>query len=561
MVAALLLLTQAPTYGLPADPILDRPLAIEARIEPLPELLTRISKELGVPLSVERRMEGLKATVFTPTRSVRLTLAGLASVFDAEWTRVERGGYRLAETVPARNRREAYLELEDADRRARVKTFLQGGGLGALRARSGDSKTSGQAAADSGFAGAEAGVRSLYQSLAPLDREKFWQGEPMHYIGEFQGEPPEDRVVESGRGFTAVHLPAPAGRTLLLVRTRRDEGGVRFVTFSPKWSAGSWQALPPSKVASDFPRSVFRKAQDAWGTNPRTSSAPELQRALTEFETVKPPWARSRWTDTDVLETLHRASGIPVVAEAFRRWRTTPTFPTKGTLRDALRRANFGDAVRCENGSLLHRPWGFWSQRLIEPPEAAFVPLETASATPPEALLDAAAETYAALPRESLNELWRSAARRDLGELEDGRWALRLWGRLSPKEREMALTSGGLALAAVGAEARTALSEAVLESIFGVRTEFLHGNDSEIGSAERDPRAQRVEAVLKLLGLTPAGSLTLRAERSVRPRESGPYDPLETFGRPLPPQKGLALRIADVHGYGLRLFAPEPSVP
>lgn len=75
----LLLTFQSPTYGLPADPALDRPLAIEARIEPLPELLSRVGKSLGTPLTVERRMEGLKATVFTPARPARLPLATLSA--------------------------------------------------------------------------------------------------------------------------------------------------------------------------------------------------------------------------------------------------------------------------------------------------------------------------------------------------------------------------------------------------------------------------------------------------------------------------------------------------
>lgn len=520
-----------------ADPRLDRPLAIEARIEPLPDMLARMGREAGIPLTVERRARGWKATVFTPARPLRLTLAGLASVFDAEWTPTKDGGYQLGETVPARGRRGLYLEREEEIRRlgaesrlirvAPVPEFVPTGD----EAKDGPLRRMSETTARR--QPIERQIVAAFAGLSPADRERFWRGELLHVVGTTEGQPEERKPQGNGTLIT----PHPAGPNLTLMSYRSGNVGLRVAAFAPNMRS---QTLWGTSIPADEPSLAdhpFRRAQREWATDP-ASSAPEWTLPLKTMPVEPDRWAKGRRTSDDVLGEIARRSGVPVVAEANRRLLDT-RLPLRGaTLGEAVRSGSLGEgAVRLESGTLLYRPAGFWQARLVEPPETSFRAIERE--TNPS--LDSLAAFYADLLPPTLTETRGIVSVRDLSGDEDAKAALRLWGRLSTPLRTRLEGGEAIPLASLPGEARGAVEEAVVEAIFAGAGVDVAGDHS----ASMEARATReMTTLLGLLGLGPGGSYTLSARVS---RDGGS-----------PERRSLSIRIADDGGNVFRFPKAGP---
>lgn len=559
---ALALSFQMPASGLPPNAALDRPLAVEARIEPLPDLLARIGKDLGVPLTVERRMEGLKATVFTKDRPARVTLAGLASVFEAEWVPVKEGGYRLAEVIPARGRRELYLKREEDLRRARAEATLT------RRVEIPEFVPTGDAEKDEeGRESIEYETRQVpterlivaaYKGLTPAERERFWRGELVHVIGRSEGQP-EERIRtkgENGMGDSLSITPHPAGTNLTLIRYAPGSVGLQTMVFSPDGSnslrSGGGLPGPDDPALADHP---FRRAQTEWATDLSISKAPEWELPLKPVPTVPLRWAKDAITSSDVLEEVYRRSGVPIVAEANRRvigllngeggttWGTT--------LGKELQLGILGrDAFRLEAGTLLSRPSGFWQSRLIEPPEAVLAPFERETAPS----LDTLATMCARLSPATLAQLFRvfpniatihdpdPKRARDL--FSRPKWSLWLWGRLAPTLRTRLARGEVIPLAALPAEARDAVREVTVNAVLdGVRV------DSPLPEIEV-PSDETVETVSMTIPMPVAPTIDLLGYGS-----GGEYalSAIVIEDKDAPGTFLLSIKIADDHGNSLQL--------
>lgn len=523
MIASLFLLgSQGSANALPVDARLDRPLAIEARIEPLPDLLARLGKEIGVRLTVGREMAGLKTTVLTDARPTRRTLAALASVFDAEWTRTRGDGYRLTETSPARMRRLTYLRLNDQERRRRVESFLDPNASPSVD-RTG---------------GLRPKIVRLYRESTKNDQRRFWRGETLCRI--------DVTPAQEDQGLDAVSV----GRSLLLVRSHPVGAGIQLRWISPTLGGSYHDTFSDVTEPESVKTSAFRLAQTAWATDPRSSAVPELDRPLVAFAPVHPVWSDERWTDSDELEMLHRATGLSIVAEAFRRMRECPSFPTGVPLRRAWRELRMG-GLRLEDGTLLLRPYDFLDQREIEPDESALRAFETSPREDAAATIDAAANLYASVPVTVVPFVPDAAARRTLRFLWSGNWALRIWGGLSRSERETALTPGGLSLDRVRTKARATVKDALVGAILGGENDFVEGADRTLPV----PPERSADVAATLLGLRDPVPLVLHAWQSHA-------SPLPSRAKMLMTNindYGLVLRIQDSAGDGLRLIVPQPD--
>ncbi len=539
MIAAFLLFPQR-AYGLPPDLLLDHPLAVEARIEPLPELLARMAKSLGTTLTVERRMEGLKATIFTPARPTRLTLAGLASVFEAEWTPLKSGGYRLSETVPARNRREAYLKLEATIFREILEKKLIEPFQLRRRGPTGDS------ARDAEVERMELErvqqhtpyherLRAIYRRLPTRERDRLWDGEMLHFVSWSEGRP-DERAPVGGEGTLVREYPP--GPAILLLRYEPGVG-VRVVSAQPSgishWSIGQ----PPLQNDEVLNASTYRKEVEAWATDPGSSTAPELERPLEPGEPRRSNWARGMFSPTDVLEDLFRRSGVPVIAEATRRQSGSRAVARGRTLREALiAKLGVGGWNRVEGGVFLYRPRHFWSMGISEPPESALRLYEST----PERTFEGTADMYARLPWSSIRDLRLHVLRHDVNAASEGVFTFRLWGRLSTRIQNALLHGEAVSLSQVPPEVHPAVREAISDAVFSAQGTLL---------PEGAPSTQ---VILRLLGLAEGRPLSLYAQansgKSPRFPPDGSFD---SAARPLE-IRAIAIWIVDSEGNGLRLF-------
>ena len=422
----LLALQSAPTSGLPPDPRLDAPLAIEARIEPLPELLDKLGRKLGIELTLQRRMDGLKATVFTGERPARLTLGALASVFDGVWTPTKEG-YRLEESVPAANRLAAYRDAEREANRLAMEWEIEHSMM----------------------------LSELKDHLPPSAREALWRG--------------EDVVVPLEGYHAPLPPPEPDGgqrhpHTHGFLRYDPETGGMRYLFtdgggISAGYASGDTSPVPER---ANLYRASFRTALNAWETDLERKDVPEFALPLETVPLPPLPWPMDSYghpakTTSDVLLLLHRQSGVPIVAEAFRTDYFPPYVLFPGpTLGAALRGWNWRKLVRIEGGTLLFRPWEYWQTRLTEPLEAA---LRTFEATP-GADLESVAHLYASLTPSAARALESRVLRHRLDAYRGSALALRAWGLLSPAARKAALAGAILRFVTLSPAARQAVEAA-----------------------------------------------------------------------------------------------------
>jgi RNA polymerase sigma-70 factor (ECF subfamily) len=167
-----------------------------------------------------------------------------------------------------------------------------------------------------------------------------------------------------------------------------------------------------------------------------------------------------RLTSADVLEALHRATGMPVIADFYTRLylpeavtvQEKPLFETLNRLADAMRlRWNRDPGNGGGSAWLQFRSSQFFNDRLKEVPNRWLVRWSAARRRHGMLLLDDLLE-IAALPDAQLNgkdmadgakEIW-GLSEWELPVREHLRPHLRFLGGLSPEQRQMALSSTGL---------------------------------------------------------------------------------------------------------------------
>lgn len=488
MIVSLFLLaaSQGNASALPSDARLDRAVAMESRIEPLPELLATLGKGTGATLTVERKMMPLKATVLVAARPVRRTMEELASVFDAQWVLVE-GGYRLEMSIPKRNLLERYIEAERKDHFAGTEALWRERAAYAevpwpqiATARDESMSAVGRftSSNDPGFAAASARFQALdamargghyyligrlLGTLTKRDWTELWQGRAFYAssvakAGAVALPPDSMDIVSPMRSHQAGEKDPPVR---VFFRIDPDAGDAQWVAM---WDGGATSGKGSNgERDSDLSNHPFRKALDAWATDAETGKAPELDRPLKPVDAVPSPWQSPWANESDTLAEFHRQSGLDIVAEASRRAsRRAPGPLTEPTVRAALAEWSIRGTARLENGTMLYRPYQYWSRRSAEPPEAALRSWEAR----PDAGLDALADLAAALTPAQAQLIGSMTARKRMERLAPAFSILRVWGKLSAAERARLRAGTPLPLGAMSLPAREAALAAMLNGIF-----------------------------------------------------------------------------------------------
>ena len=554
-------------YSLPSDARLDRHLAIEARIEPLPDLLATMSRACGATLTVERKMMGLKATVLVAARPVRRTMGDLASVFDADWTPVE-GGYRLEMSVPKRNLLERYLDAErKAQREATERKWRSAAAIAkndwasipgllqaSMTALSGFTTNQ-----DPGFAEAHARYEALdavsrngsnfllgrmLMGFSDRDWTALWEGRAYYASSIAKGGIP--KLPDDSVAIVAPMNHREPGTPLTPVRAFfRYDLDLGSAGYAVNYDGGSMLARPGTGWGGEdesLYKHPFRRAQDAWATPRAESKAPELDRPLKRVDRTPSPWEGPWANDSDTLEVLHRQSGLDIVAEASRRASHRAPGPfAEATVREALENWSFAGDTRVEGGALLYRPFAFWNRRPTEPPEAAMRRWEAR----PDRGIDAMAELVAALTPVQARLLASMSSRKRLDRLDSGIPGLRVWAALSTEQRRRLLAGEGVPLAGLNAPAREAALAAMLEGVFGGGS--LSGRMLTLFDGPWDPTSLGDLAIWATTKGVETGSMWTDAP-------SGTAD--ESLFK-LGPVPGIALELGPARGDGITFTLPQ----
>jgi hypothetical protein len=478
------------------DARLEAPLAVAVKDRPLGEVLPELGKKLNVHLSAARETADDKITLFIQERPAREVLALISDHFDFQWRR-ERDGYRLGQSLAARNRQAAAREAQDAAEIAALRRKLERiAALGAVtpeaaQARQeevrpllgspGLSSAEQQQVIEELQAWQQAAnpltppVISVLARLPPQQQARLWQGEVLEFSNQDRSLPSNiadevHRAMSQGPNQGAPDF-SDASMRVYIGRSPRDQNTV-LTTENRSYSLNAsvtvqganggrgtgWSITampvhiyPPDEQVSDDPG--LRQVVELPPLSPRRSPRHRLLQGLG----VRWPEARSLG---DILEALHEQTDLDFLSDSFTRQRFGPPFDRTVVQRQPVSRLL--SILRGERGhewwkqgSLVRlRSQKYVFDRIEEAPSAALDAFREAAEREGEATLD----DFAALAMrltdpqvESLHSCWMwyfaqsgPPPLRGSAGLYGSRNFLRWWATLLPPQRAALAQPGGL---------------------------------------------------------------------------------------------------------------------
>jgi Putative zinc-finger len=413
-----------------ADARLAREVTIQQKATALSDLCDRLRGETGIQLAAGSSVADEKVTIFCEKQPLRDVMRELSRPFGYTWLRSGKSGeYRyeltqdlrsqlLEEELRNRDRNAALLAVDSEMNRYRQYLGLSPDEALA-RARTAppaEKKLLEQ------FAGSGWGVAQLYFRLTPRDLAALRAGERLSFSAEPRaGEQPlppdlargvlqslrETRVVwrdgqaqvkaasAAPEGLAPASVPeARAAVSLWMAQTELGQfkldgdSGVRFDTRRNGYAQGSPLAFGESPATRN-PQNAAANArmahdpalrvrvplhpQPSCGVNPSPSPSPKRRGEQLPLSASGrgSGGGVNEVTTADVLEALHRASGLPIVADYYTRLykpdpvsvRNQPLFEALNQLADAMR-------LRWSKGGgwLQFRSASYFNDRLKEVP-------------------------------------------------------------------------------------------------------------------------------------------------------------------------------------------------
>ncbi|CAN5626724.1 hypothetical protein BH11ARM2_BH11ARM2_05360 [soil metagenome] len=483
------------------DPRLSAPTELAVVMEPVASELALLGKKAGCSLEVARALQDRKVALFTEKEALGTTLDRLAEVLDAKWTET-RNGWRL-DPIPERaSERAAYQRMrgellieaarndlerklatvrkstlpEMQSRQAELQKEENAARTDKERQRISQELSSGEFLDIDDYAEAY-----VYGTLSNEERARFWNGEV----------------------FYATSAPLPGGRSLpegaSAWRDRVDleegqdepQGDLRvFVRYHPVFqqllfrterdgtSSRSLPGVSPYVNDDRDANQPFQKRERAWNQEEPFASRRE-EKTLVLPPAGKGPWFAGFWSVSDVLARFHRRTGLPIVAMASRkpwplanpdfdgpRWEGSPQETKRGTVGAALDTLSESGAqsLHESDGYLLCRP-SDWSDRLaFEPPEEL---LRAFEAIPKPTLDDYAMVATRLTERQAylMSRMEEMVSRHPFYAFSDGYSVLKLWGALTPKQRDYVRSGGSIPYASLSTSVRALFEQAVLNGI------------------------------------------------------------------------------------------------
>ena len=493
----------------------------DVSLQQITDFCSDVSKTSGVGLSVDKKVQDLKVDVFVDKKPLAETLDKVAKVLNCEWVPVAKG-YRLEMSVVNINRERNFIQAEIDDKAKHLESRLwaseyvakntvaneihhysnsiddevtQRKLLEPLRKayldahNANDTKRELEAANTLGLV--QDNLKDFYfgrifQQFDKDARAKFWQGEPF-VASTFPNS--RYKLFESDMRTTGVHsYGLRDGRSV--EAEYQHCIFFRYVPLTGKMIANKMvfviapaEYAQPAPVCSQpnsrgrstdqsIPESLkklpFYEDLKSW-SNTEATSAKFTQLIDLLTPTWDTPWFGYRKRLGDHLRWFHRATQIPVVAQADRsgvyEWfklnRGVPT--ATEYLRQLVARAEV--YTKEDSGFLLARNFRFWTHRQHEAPEAIWKSFEPYRKGEPT--VDDLAKIASAHREDQIvsTEMYYPLAPIDLWRVEDAYDSLRFYGCLSNSQKAAAQTAEGIRMSDLDSRQQQLLVECIMKLI------------------------------------------------------------------------------------------------
>lgn len=375
---------QAATVDPAKDPALAKPITVHLALTPLRAVVAAMAKESGQPLDASGVVADWKATVLVKALPAGRTMEALADTLGLVW-KLDNGTYRLSRPDGGAAAETAYLQTERAER----------------------------------------------QKASPLVTGPV----------TMPGLVGDTRPARPGR-------PGRPGRP-----DRMAGGGAArepYVRFDPNLLAvESPETPPPTRLDPAVPtgESPFAKAAAAWPSLPKELAA-EWNKPISTPQLPKSPWEGGLFSLGDLLTAWHDASGLPVVADAFRVPARSRAMSPAGAFEvlQAIAGAE-GASMKLADGVARLRHPGFWRLREQEIGESAWGAIERG--TPTVDALAAFASRLTPAQAASFRSLEAPLSKVRTDALRESYPALTLWSALPAPARRALLAGTPVGLATV----------------------------------------------------------------------------------------------------------------
>jgi hypothetical protein len=492
----------APAAVLRDDARLQTKVSLSLKDRPLREALAALSKQVQVPLSASAETAEDKVTLFFTERPAVEVLSLLAGHFHFRWFRQFRG-YEMRQDAAERARetaqREGDLKAEWEEVQAWVERLARLGGTPRaelevrtqeVAKRLGDTHldaaersrltAEGAALADALRTDTATAV-TLLRGLTPAQVAQLRQDDFM-LLSRQDGSLPPGVPVRTRKEDTSRDAPSENPRTRALwadaelrldrgwyfggsprpVERRSQLGVGLFVRLEGVgkllWDTTYWYPHLPAKErpaagAAETQDAALLRPVDLGDVQAPRRSVPGAGRgpsALTQGADRWPAWPRLG----DVLEALHQATGLEILADSFARCRVDPKWrsgrqPVARLLETLARELDY--TWRKEGNLLLLRSRCYHWDRAVEVPEGVLRPWQERAARPGGSSLDTLAALVAVLDDLQvlglsqywgwyLEDPWIAPVGITGSEIYQRRRHLRFWATLNPAQRQAALS-------------------------------------------------------------------------------------------------------------------------
>lgn len=456
---------------------------IQAPYVSLGEYVKHIAARTNVPIRVDAPIAERKVAIFVADRPFSEVMTRVADTLFLEWV-VEKDGYllRLRPEVEAEEKEVEREETRLVQREIRlaIQNLVEGGRKTLVAYREAyriaklDYDESRRDASEAGKKRSQELALALKRKFPGEDRRLDWdagyalaQLTPSQIEQLLKGEPyfaasspakgfgrlapnSQEMITEAGmplkqdgNGMMMTALYDPAGRTFAYnFRVLRATGGV----------SGTGRTVEPLKdpgLQRDLDKLPFQARLEEWG---KGRDEAVMKTSFDRPAEAPRPHPTNLMTQSDLLAWVHRKTGIPIVADAFRVALAHGEFPQTGSVESVLKglalQTNASvrppqPYVRTENGWLMMRHRNPWRRLRAEIPEKNIEIAHARLSRGGPAIDHYAVLASAMTPEQALN-----AAQRE-NFLVDFRTdalasipALRVWGALSETQRAAAQGEG-----------------------------------------------------------------------------------------------------------------------
>lgn len=413
------------------DPRLARAVTLALKGASLEDLCDQLKTQTGVPLSAARGVRDEKVTVFVDDRPARDVMRMVTHLFGFQWTRSGEEGdysYRLSQDLRSQLAEE---ELRNQDLNAALLDVddqmkaLEGVSLEALKQRAEQATGKDQNRANTWTNMGGWGAIQLYQTLSPAERAALKSGQELRY-GFGNAQPLPDaarqaafaswtgRIARNPDGGARFLLPGDGGLSAadagalpgVTLKIDRSELGEMTLQSSVWMTLPNADGSPGGGIGISNMLATGRSPATAQPDNAKANQEIREQPAFQRKVSFKPEPSCPRFknkeatkdiedgkeepqsyvdetgavvlgampphtTSADIWEAVHRATGLPIVADSYMRLYPVPPMTVERvSLFDAL--CKVGDALgarwRKDGDFLLARSTRFFWDKLKEVP-------------------------------------------------------------------------------------------------------------------------------------------------------------------------------------------------